>query len=807
MRKSVYAITICILVLIGFGYFWSQGVFNEKKTHNLKPKFIEVPHGKRIVKEPKALPNEWMGYQRAYPHNEIKFDSYVSAMRQAETLHQQSQFRSEWELVGPTNIGGRITDIAVKPDDINTFYVGAASGGIFKTENGGQTWDHIFTNAASICIGDIAIDPNNHDVLYAGTGEANSSSYSFFGVGIYKSTDAGLTWEHTGLDHSAYIGRIIVDYNNSNRVFTAACGNLFSPNSERGIYRSDDGGATWENKLFVSDSTSAIDLVQHPTNPNILYASMWERIRGRTTRRSGGETSGIWKSTDGGDTWNELTNGLPNDEYVGRIGLALAESNPDVLYAFIDNQMQAGENFSFRGIWKTTNAGVSWSQTNDEYIYGINASFGWYFGQIRVDPSDEDRVFALGVDLCRTENGGLDWDIIADYGTMDMIHVDHHALYIDPDTGFMIEGNDGGLYTSDNYGNSWTKINNLPLTQYYGLEVDPRNPDRIYGGSQDNGTVRTLTGNADDWENILGGDGFHCLVNPAETNPNNESVYAEYQWGNLHKIENGYQYFLLNGEMEEDRRNWSAPISLDPFNPQTIIFGSHRVWKSTNTGNSWIAISDDLTDGDHGSSYNTLTTIATSPLLENAILVGSDDGNVHITTNNGGDWTDISAGLPDRWIKSVAFDPFNSNTIYVTVSGFRWDESTPHVFKSENLGTTWIDISSNLPELPVNKILPDTQHENRLFVGTDAGIFYSENGGQEWQSLSSNLPNVPVDAIVLHEETYTLYAGTYGCSVYKLDLNTLVDNEENDIPSANNLMKQNSHIEIYLGQNFILVAV
>ena len=786
MKFRYIILTVILAIIAGGVFFFSSPVKKHKKI--LHPEFIETPFGGKIKKEPKALPNEWFSYQRAYPYHIIKHDSYINALEQAQHLHEQTGNLREynWELAGPTNIGGRITDIAIHPDNTSTWYVGAATGGIFKTTDEGQTWQNIFTDAPVISIGDLAIDPNNENIIYAGTGEANSSSYSFVGYGMYKSIDSGANWEHIGLENSAYIARILIDHSNSNRIFVAATGTLFSPNAERGIYRSDNGGLTWDRKLFLTDSTAAIDIVQHPVDSNILYASMWERMRGRNYRRSGGLSSGIYKSLDGGDNWVELTNGLPNHDRVGRIGLSIAKSNPNVIYAFYDQQPLGG--YSFLGIFKSTDAGTSWIQTNDYNITDMNSSFGWYFGQICVDPADENRAYALGVALCRTENGGNNWEVIADYGNMNEIHVDHHAMVIDEFTGRMVEGNDGGLYTSMNFGDDWTKINNLPLTQFYAIEVDYTNSQRIYGGTQDNSTIRTMTGALNDWEIILGGDGFYCKVNYIDPN----IIFAEYQWGNLFRSNNcGSNFYYIAGQMEYDRKNWSAPLEMHPFDPTILYFGTYRIWKTNNSGDYWIAISEDITDGDDGSSYHTVTTIAVNPSFPNIVIAGTDDGNVHVSSDDGTTWTDVSTGLPDRWITRVAGDPFEPLTIYATVSGFRWDEPQPHIFRSENLGQSWVDISSNLPELPMNCIALDPEVPGRIFVGSDAGLFYTENGGDEWVSLSNGLPNVPVIGIKLHNPTRSLVIGTYGCSAYKLDLDELVTTDDVFVISAAAKLMQN----------------
>lgn len=724
--------------------------------------------------EPNQEPNDWMAMQRMYPYNRINQEAYLSATRQAHALMKEATVRDNpWAFAGPDNIGGRITDVEVPYDNLQTIYVGASTGGVLKTTDGGATWTNLFDDVPVISVGDIAIDPNNADVLYVGTGEANSSSFSFLGNGIYKSTDAGNTWQYLGLEHSAYVGRVVVDYSNSQRVFVAACGYLFTASDERGVYRSTDGGQTFQRVLFLNDSTSAIDLVQDPVNPQILYAAMWERMRGLVYRSSFGESSGIWKSTDGGDTWTELTNGLLTDNTVGRIGLAIYPSDPNILYAFYDLS-----NYEI-GIFKTTDGGVSWTRKNDGPLYGMSSNFGWYFGQIRVSPSNPDRIYVMGVSLYRSDNGGNSW---TDLGSMNYnLHVDHHAMYIDEVSGKIFEGNDGGFYTSINNGNSWTKINNLPLTQFYAIDIDYLLPHRIYGGTQDNNTIRTTTGGTSDWDAILGGDGMYTLVDYSNSN----TIYAEYQWGNLYRSTNGGSNMTyIAGPMSGDRVNWSAPLAMDPINSSILYFGTYRVWKSINKGSSWQAVSGDLTHGINNYFY-TITTLAISPLNPSVVIAGTGDGKVQISTDAGQTWQDISDGLPVRWITRVAADPFDPMTIYATLSGFRWDEPLPHVFKSTDLGQTWTDITGNLPEFPVNDLLLDPDLPGRMIVGTDAGVYGTTDGGQTWAWIWDELPAVPVCAMKIHKPTRTVVAGSYGLSCYKASLDDIFTG----IPSANKMEK------------------
>ena len=759
-------LTIPIILILIASITLSRFVFHSTGKTNRKS----------FKQEIKLAPGEYMAHQRMYPYNSINHENYLQAIKEARIFKKSLKlWNYTWEFAGPTNIGGRITDIEMHPDSPETIYLGAASGGVWKTTDNGDSWDYMFDDVDLISIGDIAIDPNNENIIYAGTGESNSSSYSFLGDGIYKSYDGGESWENSGLELSAYIGRIIVDYNNSDRIFVAACGNLFTPSEERGIYRSLDAGATWERMLFVNDTVAAIDLIQHPENPDILYAAMWERTRGLEYRHSFGEGSGIWKSTDGGDTWVEMTTGLPTGD-VGRPGLTISKSNPNVLYVYYDLPD------SEVGVYKTQNGGDSWTQTNDWMLNGMNSYFGWYFGQIRVHPDNENMVWVMGVQMYNSTDGGNNWF----EGTGWDVHVDHHAMFFDEVNDRILLGNDGGLYSSLNNGGSWTKINNLPFTQFYAIDVDYQNPDRLIGGTQDNNTIMTNNGGLNNWQAILGGDGMYCLID--YSNPN--VIYSEYQWGNLYKsTDGGNNMDYIGWNWSDDRINWSAPLAMDPVNPSTLYFGSYRVWKSTNAGSSWNDVSGDITQG-IDQYFHTVTTIAVSPVNNNIIIAGTGDGLIHISTNAGTTWEDITNGIPDRWITKVIADPFDENTIYATISGFRWDEQLPHVYMSDDLGQTWQSISGNLPELPVNDIVLDQEYQGYIYIGTDAGVFFTNNGGGEWFMLSDGLPCVAVMAMKIHNPSRSLVIGTYGVSMYRLNLDDLIS-------GTNDLCKQDDKIIVY----------
>lgn len=710
---------------------------------------------------PQLSPGEYMAHQRMFPYSEIKMDVYHEVYKQVAEKEKESKlFDYNWEFAGPTNIGGRITSIAVHPDSPSTIYLGAATGGVWKSENNGASWNYSFAGTALISIGDIAIDPNNENIIYVGTGEANSSSYSFMGDGMYKSIDAGQSWQHIGLEQSAYIGRVVVDYNNSNHLLVAASGNLFTPDAERGVYSSNDGGLSWQNVLFINDSTAAIDIVQHPSNPDVFYAAMWERMRGLTYRNSFGDGSGIYKSVDGGATWTELTNGLITDETAGRIGLSICTSNPNVLYASYDLPDYEV------AVFKTTNGGDLWTPTNTGSLQGMFSNFGWYFGQVRVDPQNPDLAFVLGVQMYKTTNGGNSWSESGGWS----VHVDHHAILFEETSGRILLGNDGGLYQSSDNGSNWSKINNLPFNQFYAMDIDYQNPQRLIGGTQDNNTIITDIGAVDDWYPVLGGDGMYCLIDYSNSN----ILYSEYQWGNLYKSTNGGNNMdYIGSQWSNDRVNWSAPLAMDPENPQILYFGTYRVWKSLNGGNSWTNISGDLTHGIDQYFY-TITTIDISTLNTDIVVAGSGDGLVHVSTNAGNSWEDVSQGLPVRWITDVTTDPFDENTIYVTVSGFRWDEPIAHVFKTTDLGQNWQDISNDLPGIPVNVLVADPDNPGYLYVGTDAGIYFSNDDGLHWHSLNDGIYNVPVMTMKAHAPTRTLVIGTYGISMYRLNMDDVV---------------------------------
>lgn len=715
--------------------------------------------------EGKRYPSEWFLVQRTWPGREIPPESRSLALEQARALRDLAGERgtrgSAWSLAGPTNIGGRITAISSSSGGARIF-AGAAAGGVFRSTDSGVTWVPVFDAVGVPSIGALAQDPSNPNTVYAGTGEANSSGDSFDGEGLFRSEDGGDTWSPLGLEATRHIARVVIDPTDTNRLFVAAMGRLFSPNSERGVYRSTNGGVSFDRVLFVSDTTGCSDVVLDPSNPSRVYAAMWERIRRPKARRVGGVTSGIHRSTDGGNTWSLLAGGLPAPaNNVGRIGLAISASNPQVIYA-----IYADDPGNFLGLWKSTNGGDSWTRTNDGALGGMFSSYGWYFANVRVSPTDANRVFALGLDVWRSTNGGSSWSTISSG-----VHVDQHDLWIDPSaTTRMVLGSDGGAYRTTNTGSTWAKAQGLPISQFYAGTIDPSNPERLYGGLQDNGTVRTMTGALDDWEEIYGGDGFYCLVDPRNSN----HIYAEYQYGGLGKSTDGGFNFndATTGINGADRRNWSTPVVMDPENPDRLFYGTYRLWRSTNAAATWSAVSGDLTGGPGGGNlvFGTITTIAVAPSDGQRLYVGTDDARVWTSSNGGGAWQNVSFGLPGRWVTRVVVDPNDPLRALVAQSGYRQDAPFPHLHRTTNAGANWIPIDLGLPEAPINAVVLDPDQANTIYAGTDVGVYVSRDDGASWEDLAPGLPITVVHDLMLDAPTRTLVAATHGRSMYALTL-------------------------------------
>lgn len=715
--------------------------------------------------KPIKAPNPWFFTERAWPRMEIPRDQWQAAQLQARSLKAQKRdVVNQWYPRGPYNIGGRITCLVVDPRDQDVVLAGAAEGGVMRSTDGGQSWTMTGDELPSMAVGAMVMDPTDPDVVYLGTGEVNpgGGSVAYGGTGVYRSADNGRSWSPLGLEDVGSIGRMVVDPSDPQRIFVAAMGHLWQAGPERGVYRTEDGGATWEQVLYVGDTVGCVDLIMRPDQPGTVLAAMWDRLRQPEAYDYGGPGCAVWRTANGGDSWTQVGGGLPTPgNNSGRIGLAVCQNQSTRMYA-----VYADRTGYFDGLYRSDDAGLSWTRTNDGALGGVFASYGWWFGNVRCHPDNPNTVFVLGLDYYRSLNGGSSWSEVS--GGM---HVDHHAQAWGPLPDRVIyEGNDGGVYRSTNGGSAWTLLPDQPITQVYRLGLDVSQPERLYLGGQDISTVRTMTGQLDDWETIFGGDGFQPLIHPTSSN----RIWVQYQYGVVYYSSNGGSSFGYagGGIGGSDRAGWNAPHVQDPTNADRRYFGTNRLYR--NSGNtSWSVISGDLTDGPHqnqnGQVRGTLTTIDVSRIDGQVIWTGSDDGKVHVTTNGGLSFADVSAGLPVRWITSVRCDPFQRETAYVTVSGFRWHEDMAHVYRTTDLGQTWEPLAGNLPQAPVNDLLAHPTRPGLLFVASDVGVFQTTDG-MVWEAVAAGLPNVVVNHLAYRADTDRLLAGTYGRSVWEVEI-------------------------------------
>jgi photosystem II stability/assembly factor-like uncharacterized protein len=755
--KKYFVITILLIVISIPLYLFL--------TNSFKFHYFEENESEDIMK-----PGEWFHYQRAYPQNEIDYNKYFDAMETKRIMMESDEMTdlAAWQSIGPSNIGGRITAMAVDPSNPNIIIIGGAAGGVLKSTDNGVNWIFKSDNWSGQSIGALTMDPNNSNIIYCGTGEANSAIDNYPGFGIYKSTDKGDSWFFLGLENALHIGAIDVSKQNSNVVFSAVLGyRSFSQN--KGIYKSTNAGVNWTRVLFVSDSTSGIDVKVNPGNQNIVYAAMWERVRTPPSiSKTGGITSGLYRSTNGGNNWTLLgtANGLPSPSATtGRISIAISKSNPSVVYSIfkttIDNNIL--------GVYKSTNDGLNWITMT---MNGIeSSSFDWYFGLIEVHPTNPDIVFIGSVDLFKYNSSSWTNLTYSYSGSFDMQHPDQHVLWINPaNVNNLIVGNDGGIFVSSNAGANWTKRYNLPLTQFYASTIDYLQPTRKVGGSQDNGTEITYDGLANNWTFIYGGDGFVTQVDYTNSNV----LYCESQNGALARSTDAGNNFISITIGLSGRFNWCTPFILDIQNPNIIYVGSNMLFRSTNQGDSWVAISGDLTRGANG-KLGTITCVSNAVLTntQRVLYVGTDDAKVSVSTNSGTNWTDITGTLPQRYVTDVICDKRNPAIAYVTLSGFNMDERNFRVFRTTNYGANWTNISGNLLNVPANSIVIDYNRDSVLYVGCDAGVYYTKTLGNNWYNLGSGLPNSPVLDLNFHQPTKKLVAATHGRSMYEISVQTL----------------------------------
>lgn len=707
----------------------------------------------RPVRGPSA-PAEHRFLQKTVPGEELPRHAFDVAAAEAGRLPTVG---GRWSLIGPTNIGGRIVDLALDPRRRDALYVAAASGGLWRSTDAGATFAPAWPDDLTQALGSVAVAPDG--TIYVGTGEANpgGGSLTYTGTGVYKSTNGGRSWTNIGLRDSGAIGKIVIDPRNPRRIFVAATGSLFNQGGDRGVYRSLDGGRSWSRVLAGStDTTGSSEVMFDPVNPQRMYAVMWDHRRQPQKRTYSGVGSGVYRSADGGTTWQRLDSLVLPAEDLGRIGIGVAPSNPDRLYAIIGRGV-ASTNI-FGGFLTSGDAGNTWTRLPDNpALAASQSSFAWWFGKVWVNPDDANHVHVAGVSLMTTHDGGQTW------AAATRVHADQHAMVWDPRYPTRVYlGNDGGTYRSDNDGDTgWVKATYEPYTQFYSAAITPQDPTRVSGGTQDNGSLRSWGPNG--FDEYVGGDGEENLINP--TNVNN--VFACFQYGNCFRsVDGGDTTEFIGDNTTSDRRNWFTPVQFDPNDPNVMYYGGNRLNRSTDNGITWTAISPDLTGGPGQDAYpfGTITTVAAAPSDPRTLYVGTDDGRVWLTRDLGATWTLVLSNQP--WVTRIAIDPHNARTVYITLSGYRSGSYRPHILVSRNAGASWTDISGNLPQAPVNDIV--LSRFGLLYAATDQGVFVTFTGLSFWLRLGRGMPLVPVDDLEYDPTRQRLVAATFGRGLYEL---------------------------------------
>jgi len=746
--------------------------------------------------------------QSTSPELRLKGFEEYQAMREA------SKFKDlKWQFVGPTNVSGRVTDVAVvAPKGENyTIYVASASGGVWKTENEGVTWTPIFENMVTAAVGDIALAPSDQSIVWVGTGEHNIFRSSQAGIGLFKSADGGKTWTHMGLADSNTISRIVVHPTNADVVYVAAGGHEWTKNAERGVFKTVDGGKTWDKVLYVNDETGAYDLVMDPRSSDTLYAAMWQRTRKKWNdpRTEGQHTgSGIFKTTDGGKTWAPVNQGLPEPKHRGRIGIDLCLTRPDTLYALVDNyeiarQPTPEELADSYGIpssgfikgatvYRSDDAGGSWAQMSGQtpqqkaYLERHSGTYGWVFGQIRVDPNDPETSYIMGVPFSASADGGKTYAAVRSPGG------DNHALWIDPaNSNYLIKGFDQGVAVSYDKGKNWRYFRGeLNVCQFFNLNYDMAIPFKVYGSMQDHGSFRgqvDLSLGRDRipavaFESAPGGEGSNHAIDP--TNPG--IVYSAGFYGTISRAEydkagpfpgRPLTKTILPVLYENEpplRGQWVAPFILSPHNPNILYHGMQYLFRSLDRGDTWERISGDLTTNDAATRgdirYQTIFAISESPLKYGLIYAGTDDGRLWVTKDGGKGWTEITAGLaPGKWMSRVVASAYELGTVYLTQNGKRDDDFTPYVWKSTDYGKTWTSLAKGVPVGPVNVIREDPVRKDILYLGTDMGVYVTTDGGKAWTVLGGNLPTVYAHDLVVHPRDNVVVVATHGRGMWALD--------------------------------------
>lgn len=820
--------------------------------------------------------------------NPTSAEDRLKKIQQRKALEQNSLVNNiKFRNIGPVTMSGRVVDIEANPEDPTEFYSAYASGGLWHTTNNGQSFNSVFDSEDILTIGDIAVDWKSR-TIWIGTGEVNSSRSSYAGIGVYKSTDNGKTWSYHGLSESHHIGKILLHPTDPNTIWVAALGHLYSPNKDRGVYKTTDGGKTWKQTLFVDDNTGAVEMDINPSNPKEIYAAVWYRTRRAWKFEESGKTSGIYKSNDGGDTWQLVSgpgSGFMTGDKTGRIGLSVFPKNPNIVYAIVDNNnprrdttqkktdsminkvmfksitkeqflalenkwidtflrknffplkytaatvkemvknnkvtptalwdyLDSDDGFQNTGIYgcevyRSDDAGKTWKKTHDKLIGTFN-TYGYYFAKIYTSHTNPDNVYLLGFNAMYSKDGGKNFVNIDKSG----VHADHHALWVNPKRdGHIINGNDGGINISYDYGEHWFKANSIPVGQFYAITTDNARPYNVYGGLQDNGvwvfpsqTPRNpfagsgLGLTAATETSIGGGDGMHVQVDPRD----NLTTYYGSQFGSYSRTNRATREntkrITPRHELGDKplRFNWQTPIWLSQHNSDVLYYGANRFYRSLNKADTLLPMTPDLTNGRKPGNvpYGTLTSIHESPLQFGLVYTGSDDGNIHVTKDGGYNWEQINhvyqsapeatskkktASRPiastklntnNLWVSRVTASGHKNSRVYVSLNGYRFDNFAPYLYVSEDYGQSWITIGKDLPNEPINVIKEDPKYDSLIYVGTDGGLYVSIDKGNSFMMWNAGMPkSVPVHDITIQQRDNEIVIGTHGRSIYiaKLD--------------------------------------
>ena len=726
-----------------------------------------------------------------------KISPLVSSFKEYKSLKKETSYNMSWVSLGPVLNSARVESVQVDETKPGTMYVAFGSGNLWKTTDNGISWKPIFNDTPSIGIGDIAIAPSDKDIIYVGTGESLKKGRNFTmpGTGIYKSIDGGETWNHLGLNDSWHIGEISINPSNPNIVFVSVMGHFWSKNNNRGVYRTTDGGKSWKKVLYVDEMTGANDIVISYSNPNIIYASLWENYPGISGRKSG-----IYKSIDNGESWNKMENGLPYGDKMGRIGLAVSHSNPDKVYALIDNLSK--ERNHAAEVYSTDNGGINWYRTHEKELL-IFPGIGWYFADIYVNPLDDNEIYSLGVRAAYSNDGGKSFKNLN--GTVKRInpsqakglHLDHCELWINPiNPEHIVLGNDGGVFVSYNKGNTWLHYNNIPTGEFYDIELTNGSPYLIYGGTQDDATVygppKEWKNNSEDkWKYLWidawdGGDGCITQVDPSDNN----TVYFSMQNGAIRRknLKKGLSVSIkpkLPKNINDTLKyNFITPYFISEHNHNTLYHAGNYVFKSTDKGNNWEVISNKLTKSKNSQKFESHSAgaIAESKLSKGLIYYGTDRGVFWYTKNDGRKWHENSENISNGYIRSIFPSQFEESRVYMAMTGINYDDLNNYLYVSENYGKNWKKIKGNLPNEPANVIIEDYKYENVLYAGLYRGVYISLDRGNSWEIIGNNFPMSSVSDIEIHKETNDMVVSTHGRGIYKLNLDPI-----HNLISSNNI--------------------